>query len=91
MASTLHWLRDKVYWRSEFGWHCYRRVASGRYQSLCGRYEIRRINNQKLNRPTVWARCGRCDGLEMERRGLEESAEESSGWTRSDPNSQSRA
>lgn len=79
--SALTWLRDKLYWRSENGWHCYQRVAAGRYQALCGRFEVKRIGNQKLNRPAALLRCGRCDGLEMERRGLEESADASPGWS----------
>lgn len=74
------WLKDKLYWRSEHGWHCYRRVSTGRYQALCGRFEIKRIGNQKLNRPKVLMRCGLCDSREITRRGLEESADESPGW-----------
>lgn len=75
--SALTWLRDKVYWRmSPLGWCCYRKTNGG-YMSLCARFTLKRLGGQQLTRPMVIKRCGRCDGLEMVRRGWEESGPES--------------
>lgn len=79
MAQGLGW-RDKLYWRPRvsmgrvmnFPWHCYKK--SGKWwEALCGQAVIYRTGGQDCRRPDPLMRCGRCDGLEMERRGWEES------------------
>lgn len=73
--SELSGLVDKLYWRRAAGaYHCFRRRRrEHRFDSLCGRHTIDRVGDQAIDRPESWGRCGRCDGLEMERRGHEES------------------
>lgn len=78
--------RDKLYWR--FGAstlaHCFKKSSELRngprgwvtlrvWVSLCGRATLTRSRGQAVERPEPRFRCGRCDGLEMERRGWDES------------------
>jgi hypothetical protein len=75
-AGTCSGLIDKLYWRetSPGRFHCFTRGTDRKYHSLCGPHELTRIGGQACNRPRPVERCGRCDGLEAERRGWEESA-----------------
>jgi len=78
---------DKLYWRFIAGggfhvWHCFKKLegpGQPLWQSLCGLHEIDRTNGQAIMRPRTEMRCGRCDGLEMERRGWEESGPATTG------------
>ncbi len=74
-------LSDKLYWRklATERWHCYKKVEGGGFQSLCGPHFTSRSHGQECRRPSVHRRCGRCDGLEMERRGWDESGPASPG------------
>ena len=68
-------LADKLYWRPLRGiWCCFRKVRNrGYYVSLCGWRKRKRSGGQAARRPEAVLRCGRCDGLEIQRRGWEES------------------
>lgn len=70
---------DKLYWRftAEATAHCFKRAADGGYISLCERWWMPHSGGQSCSRPAPPARCGRCDGLEMQRRGHSESLEAS--------------
>lgn len=64
-------LVDKLYWRwveNEGQAHCFKKIAAGGYESLCGRWWIPQSNGQRCSHPCPELRCGRCDGLEMQRR-----------------------
>lgn len=67
-------LTDKLYWRVAGGsWHCFKKARGGNgFESLCGRHQREKSGGQKTMRPHSHLRCGRCDGLEMERRGWED-------------------
>lgn len=78
---------DKLYWRKVAGdYHCFKRKAgspggkAAHCISLCGRREITRSGGQGCRRPPAIMRCARCDGLEMARRGWEESGPVSKDW-----------
>lgn len=67
---------DKLYWRAGASgrWHCFKRRAHDKgYISLCGRETREYAGGQAITRPVVWLRCGQCDGMEMDRRGWDES------------------
>lgn len=71
-------LRDKLYWRlfhegEGLVWHCFKKAGKKRYLSLCGQFTRRTSGGQSCQRPRAELRCARCDGLEMLRRGREES------------------
>lgn len=66
-------LTDKLYWRFTGRWHCFTRVEGGGYISLCGNHSLKRSGGQSSRRPEPILRCGRCDNLEMDRRGWAES------------------
>jgi hypothetical protein len=74
-------LTDKLYWRqvlpfSKF--HCFKKRADRKgFTSLCEREDLPWLGGQSCSRPRVFDRCGCCDGLEMKRRGWEESGPES--------------
>ena len=72
---------DKLYWRPMGNgvWHCFKKKAhadGGGYASLCQRAERDRAGGQAITRPPAVLRCGRCDGLEMDRRKWNESGRE---------------
>ena len=71
-------LRDKLYWReaSDGSWHCFKKNQYNTFTSLCGRFDRERSGGQAIDRPSVWQRCGMCDGKEIDRRGWEESGPE---------------
>lgn len=74
-SGSSGWI-DKLYWRRRSereGFCCFKKTEGGKFRSLCGRSEITRTGGQKCERPKPVARCSRCDGLEAERRGWEES------------------
>lgn len=76
-------LKDKLYWRRHpTVWHCFKRPRGERvWTSLCGRAELTRtIGGSQIRRPPADLRCGRCDGLEMERRGWDVSGPVSDDW-----------
>ena len=88
MTAVPKGLADKIYWRQVGGgwsWHAFKRLAEQfkfqgktiRYGSLCGSVHIERSGGQDCRRPYALMRCGRCDNLEMQRRGWEESWPES--------------
>ena len=71
---------DKLYWRRVgpvgHAYHCFSKVAGRKkipFVSLCGRFDLIRSGGQACSRPAPWNRCGICDGLEMKRRGWDES------------------
>ena len=72
-------LKDKLFWRKVDGkFHCFTkttiRIGDGtRYRSLCEWHRLRKVGGQKNNRPEPVFRCARCDDLEAQRRGWEES------------------
>lgn len=69
-------LSDKLYWRDvphTMRFHCYAKVRTGCFQSLCGKYTIERSGGQASERPEAVLRCALCDGAEIDRRGWEES------------------
>lgn len=73
--------RDKLYWRRVgVTWHCFKKTVddAGKrsFVALCGRHELPKSYGGATRRPNVYLRCGRCDNLEMERRGWEESGPE---------------
>lgn len=76
-------LRDKLYWRP-LGhlFHCFARVPSGSYASLCGHVRGGPIGGQAINRPAVVLRCLLCDAHEARRRGWSESGPERGDWLR---------
>jgi hypothetical protein len=68
---------DKLYWRERSGtWHCFTRSTGGGYVSLCERFRLSNSGGQSVDRPAAIKRCGLCDGLEMKRRGWDESGPE---------------
>lgn len=76
MADQLSGFQDKLYWRQSSPgkrWHCFKKAEGGGYVSLCDEVEIKRSGGQAITRPDPWARCPICDGLEVKRRGWEES------------------
>lgn len=77
MNRVLSGFRDKLYWRLAGGlWHCFKKGTSAgprAFYSLCGGESLLRVGTQQVRRPRPELRCGRCDGLEMQRRGWEES------------------
>lgn len=81
-------LTDKRYWRPDaLGvWHCFKRLAhdqqtaTQRFISLCHRAFLPRSGGGQGCRPPVGLRCGRCDGLEMDRVQAEESLPENPNW-----------
>lgn len=69
---------DKLFWRSiprlsPDTAHCFKKSDGHGWVSLCGRWVTKRIGGQACSRPRPELRCGLCDGLEMERRGWDES------------------
>jgi hypothetical protein len=73
--------RDKLYWRPAYGglWHCFKKLPhaqGGGYTSLCHQVERARSGGQSICRPPAYMRCAQCDGVEMKRRGWEESGSE---------------
>jgi len=79
VSYELSGLRDKLYWRQRPGgmYHCLKKTEGGSHAnlfvSLCGNYVRKRSGGQEIRRPPAFMRCGRCDVLEMKRRGWEES------------------
>lgn len=80
MPGELSGLRDKLYWRQVGdAFHCFKKMAeskggkAARCISLCKRFMIQRSGGQACARPEPVLRCGRCDGLEANRRGWDES------------------
>lgn len=77
-------LMDKLYWRwltpSSLIAHCFKRHEGGEFRSLCGPWSLTHSRGQAVNRPPAMLRCGVCDGMEMERRGWQESGPDSSEW-----------
>jgi len=76
--------KDKLYWRPAGGtFHCFKRTegSPARCAPLCGRVEpLHSMGGQGIARPPPVFRCGRCDGLEMGRRGWDESGPERGDW-----------
>ncbi len=76
--------KDKLYWRPQSGmFHCFTRAkgSPAQWVSLCGRADaLRSTGGQGIARPPPGFRCGRCDGLEMGRRGWDESGPERGAW-----------
>jgi len=75
-------LSDKLYWREEtaYKWHCFKKTGfrgHPRYLSLCEKDCRYWIGGQSCRRPAAVLRCAICDGLEMKRRGWQESGPES--------------
>lgn len=70
-------LRDKLYWRAGINagavFHCYTKNIGRGYRSLCGALRVMKIGGRASQRPEPVLRCARCDGLEAERRGWDES------------------
>jgi hypothetical protein len=81
MPDPCSGFKDKLYWRVVANgiFHCFKRLAGAgggravRCISLCQAYEIPRTGGQESRRPEPILRCGRCDGLEANRRGWNES------------------
>lgn len=66
--------QDKLYWRPKgLGFHCFKKVEGGGFQSLCGVFHREKSGGGECARPPAWARCVFCDLREMKRRGVEES------------------
>lgn len=76
-------LTDKLYWRpgDDGRFHCFKRLSESsrrpgeKFISLCHRQTKPVAGGGRLARPPVGMRCGMCDGLEMKRRGKDESIE----------------
>lgn len=68
-------LRDPVYWRDVDGkWHAFQKAGHKYWISMCGAYDMQNLcGGAQTTRPRPELRCGRCDGLEMDLRGWEES------------------
>jgi hypothetical protein len=78
---SLAGLTDKLYWRpvSAWKWHCFKKCAGG-FVSLCHEATRERSGGQGIGRPPSPLRCGRCSGLELQRRGWDEEPDESKDW-----------
>jgi hypothetical protein len=77
MGNTSIGFTDKLYWRrSKRQWHCFKKLLNEKgFISLCHQAEILVVSGQNISRPAVWERCGICDGLEMARRGWDNSGQ----------------
>ncbi|NIQ81496.1 MAG: hypothetical protein GTN93_26060 [Anaerolineae bacterium] len=60
--------------------HCFIKGADVPYLSLCERHTLDKAYGGSVRRPPAWMRCGRCDGLEMDLLGWDESGPETANW-----------
>lgn len=81
-GTSLSGLTDKLYWRpvSAHRWHCFKKLDTGGFVSLCHEVTRERSGGQGIGRPPSMLRCGRCSGRELDRRGWDEEPDESKDW-----------
>lgn len=74
-------LQYKPKWRWIHGRsHCFVKGENAPYESLCGQHTLDKAYGGACRRPPPYMRCGRCDGLEMDMLGWEESGPETKDW-----------